>query len=589
MDAFIKYLRDVRRLPEGTIIRMDADKIDPIVIRAMSDDQLARYIDTPGDRIAVRQFCEKPAAEVSTSGLVNLAINVEQNLGKHTEIAEPSEAVTPAKRPKIAENQSASKEMKSYQLIWKNFDRGQFRLVTQNNGGGTRCLKDNKNITIKKIKTEAIKLFFPNRISKFGRVDEFNMKIKDMNGENIFLKTTLIDLYEKYKVKMMKIYLYTKKHESAGPATDPMTSSTYIGADSLESTSAILGKTNGDESLPVIPVTPKRPTVTVKLHRGHVFNDLNDAVKNGELGMNTVAVEVQMLMPNGDFEIKDVSGEIWREALTEYWETFYRQATRGSVVKVPKICHDMKDKWENVATIMVIGHKTVGYFPISIAKPFLEYCLGEDTTDQCLNNAYQQFVPEHEKVFVKSEKYSNDESFRHFLNAHGVECAEVDNWLKLRQELAHKELIQEPAYVSQCWGRILQCHLQVPYGGIGELIAPLIPSTRNVFQHLKFGPNMDPTDRNCAEYLKEFVRNSSVDDIKRFLRFCTGTDILICRTIKVQFVKYQSVYPRTPVGHKDRCVLELLNDYQSAHDMSQDFQKRCYTLTRKWSTVTSTL
>lgn len=37
--------------------------------------------------------------------------------------------------------------------------------------------------------------------------------------------------------------------------------------------------------------------------------------------------------------------------------------------------HDMKDEWENVAKVMVLGYNTVQYFAIVLAKPFLCYCL----------------------------------------------------------------------------------------------------------------------------------------------------------------------------------------------------------------------
>ena len=88
---------------------------------------------------------------------------------------------------------------------------------------------------------------------------------------------------------------------------------------------------------------------------------------------------------------------------------------------------------------------------------------------------------------ASSHKDFTDEDFMDFLEAHDVKSVvSRNNWQKVLHEIAHKELIQEPAYVSECWRRILPRHLQVPCGGIGELITSLIPKPKRVIACLAF-------------------------------------------------------------------------------------------------------
>lgn len=88
-----------------------------------------------------------------------------------------------------------------------------------------------------------------------------------------------------------------------------------------------------------------------------------------------------MVLPNGVTEKGEDTGGVLSDALSEYWETFFMKCTAGNILKVPMTRHNMKDEWENVAKVMVVGYNMVKYFPIVLAKPFLSYCLGLEIMD----------------------------------------------------------------------------------------------------------------------------------------------------------------------------------------------------------------
>lgn len=99
-----------------------------------------------------------------------------------------------------------------------------------------------------------------------------------------------------------------------------------------------------------------------------------------------------MVLPNGSSEKGEDNGGILRDALSEYWGTFFVKCTAGSTLKVPMTRHDMKDEWQNVAKVMVLGYNIVQYFPIVLAKPFLCYCLGLEIDEDELFTTFLEIV-----------------------------------------------------------------------------------------------------------------------------------------------------------------------------------------------------
>ena len=72
------------------------------------------------------------------------------------------------------------------------------------------------------------------------------------------------------------------------------------------------------------------------------------------------------------------------------------------------------------------------------------------------------------------------------------------------------------------------------------------------------------------EYLQQFIGNMRMDEIRRFLRFTTGSSVLITEKIVVTFNALSEI-SRRPIAHTCSCVLELPSTYQSFLDFEQEF------------------
>ncbi len=68
-----------------------------------------------------------------------------------------------------------------------------------------------------------------------------------------------------------------------------------------------------------------------------------------EFDIRYTQIIVQMILPNGEAEKATDDGGVLRDALSEYWETFYMQRTTGDQLKVPALLHAIhRNRWDRL-------------------------------------------------------------------------------------------------------------------------------------------------------------------------------------------------------------------------------------------------
>lgn len=219
--------------------------------------------------------------------------------------------------------------------------------------------------------------------------------------------------------------------------------------------------------------------VTLILHRGHIFSEFYAAVQTH--GLHTLMQQplvIKMLLPNGAEEIGEDTGGILRDALSEYWETFYTKCSTDGEVRVPVLRHDMMDTWAQCACVLVLGYKIQGYLPASLATPFLQHCMGINPSSEHLVETFVKMLPTDERKVIKNPDFS-DEDFEDFLTAHDVrKIVNEENWPTVLFELAHKVIIQEPAFVSDMWSPILKENLNLDADQLNDILTAMQPTPK---------------------------------------------------------------------------------------------------------------
>lgn len=79
-------------------------------------------------------------------------------------------------------------------------------------------------------------------------------------------------------------------------------------------------------------------------------------------------------------------------------------------------------------------------------------------------------------------------------------------------EIAHKELVQKPMFVIDCWREITHHHLFLRPEALNELLTDLQLTSKKVCQLLKFANDLTPKQKEVRNHLKRFIRE--LDEIK---------------------------------------------------------------------------
>ena len=146
-----------------------------------------------------------------------------------------------------------------------------------------------------------------------------------------------------------------------------------------------------------------------------------------------------------------------------------------------------------------------------------------------------------------------------------------ENASQILTEIAHKEIIQRPQYVAECWKDILN-YLKPSFPSVAaldELYDRLVPSVGKVIQRIKSQPNSDG-ERESLKHLKRYIRGLDPMKLGRFLRFVSGSELLLFPELQITFSQLEGNL-RRPVAHTCTFVLELPSTYQSFPELREEF------------------
>lgn len=266
--------------------------------------------------------------------------------------------------------------------------------------------------------------------------------------------------------------------------------------------------------------------VVLKLHRGHVLNELEDFFMQNDFKMRHQTLQIKMILPNGETESAEDSGGVLRDCLSEYWNSFYTERTTGNKLKVPVLLHTVNgSRWQAVGKIIAIGYYFEKYYPSQLASCFLEYALNGDTIpENIILSQYLEFLPQSEKTIVTSAlenfERTDQDDLMDFLEDHKVILRPTkENIRRIIIDTAHKELIQCPTYVADCWHeelKNLKLLLPKPFLEMGEFE----PNFKNVWKTLTWSTEVP--NKDIQLFMKKYLKEQSEEQLKKFLRFCTG-------------------------------------------------------------------
>ena len=115
-------------------------------------------------------------------------------------------------------------------------------------------------------------------------------------------------------------------------------------------------------------------------------------------------------------------------------------------------------------------------------------------------------------------------------------------------EIAHKEIVQKPQYMSDCWQPIL-AHLKIYFPDISsldQLYSSIIPTNVKVIALLKASP-ATAAESETISHLKRFIRGLDEAKLTTFLRFTTASDVIVTDTLTISFSRKPPLLKQTDV------------------------------------------
>ncbi|XP_077862693.1 uncharacterized protein LOC144344694 [Saccoglossus kowalevskii] len=317
----------------------------------------------------------------------------------------------------------------------------------------------------------------------------------------------------------------------------------------------------------------------IVIHRSKILEDM--LKEFSDPGILAEDIDIRLVLPDSSAMEQAVGSGVIRECFTAFWMEFYERCTIGNIYRVPFLRHDFtRSSWEAVGRIIVKGFYLAKYFPTALAQPFImEVFLKEvniQRDSQQLLEAYFLFVPEGEReVFNQAISDFNavdEEDLTDALDNH--QCRKLpsaDNMREIILEIAHKEIIQEPMFVADCWRKILlPLSSTICSDNINKFYEDKKPNPKKVIKLLQFPDQMNTEEKIVGNHLQRYIREIDGSLLKSFLRFITGSDLMPEDPLNISFVKLSGIC-RRPVAHTCSNLLELPSSYDNYPDFRAEF------------------
>ena len=287
------------------------------------------------------------------------------------------------------------------------------------------------------------------------------------------------------------------------------------------------------------------------------------------------------------------TGGVSRDMFSACREDAYIAAFDGGNLLVPAF-HPGTDmaKLPVLGAIMSHGFLACSFLPIQLAFPVIAAILlgpSVPLPDAIVMDCFVDYVSSYESEILKKDieiSRTNQPSLAQQLQGQPVDilshlgCRE----LPTPQNIHHLLLgIEKHEFLMKPLGALHAIHAGVPQvhhdfwaqfsvQNLFELYMALNATPATVMCRI-----MEPEQLNSAQvrmlgYLSRFIGDMKQEELRRLLRFITGSSVLIDQDITVSFNRLHG-FARRPISHTCSCTLELPTSYTTylefAHEFSQ--------------------
>ena len=285
------------------------------------------------------------------------------------------------------------------------------------------------------------------------------------------------------------------------------------------------------------------------------------------------------------------TGGVARDMYSAFWELSYVKDFDGGSSFVPLTNpHINLDRYKVLGTILCHGFMSTGFLPIRLCFPVIAYTLlgvSVSISNNIMVNSFVDFLSTYDSSVIRealSIQSSKTSVFpKHLqdalINILGrMDCREVPtpaNLQKIIVDISRYELTVKPL------AALNSIRMGVPtiynsfwkdfsVKNLYDFYKTLCVSPASVLSALSTSDSINSAQNTVLTYLKTFIGNMVHEDLRNFLRFVTGSSVLIEKKITITF-NCISGLSRRPISHTCSSTLELSTAYHSYPEFSQEF------------------
>lgn len=249
---------------------------------------------------------------------------------------------------------------------------------------------------------------------------------------------------------------------------------------------------------------------------------------------------------------EDAAGEgVRREVYSVFWDSFVSSYCEGSSHFTFSVSAALA-QGDFVAIGRLLTHQFIqtGTFPLQISEAIIQQAVVGKVADECLIQSFLKLLHEKEREILQQamlgKKPFPTEDVVEILSDYGVTTMPSDSSIeKILLQVAETELISKPfLYISNLRKGMGPFWDDVTEKEIHALYSACAPTTLNVLQSLEISV-ADQQESRVSRWLTRYIKSKDHKLLGRFLRFCTGSNIVLpYKPIKVNFASMSNTAMR---------------------------------------------
>lgn len=347
----------------------------------------------------------------------------------------------------------------------------------------------------------------------------------------------------------------------------------------------------------LLPVNERRQTLMyteIGTHRGlertfHRDNVYEDVIETYRDNAEEILKEFPFRVRYAN-ELALDTGGVGRDLFSAFWEESYVKNFDGEKLLVPAVRPNADmTVLRTLGTILSHGFMVCAFLPIRVAFPVLATIVfGPDValTDDVILDSFIDYLATYESSLISealrevesSNKWSASLQRQIMSTLSRMGCVQVPTKANLKEILVSTA---RHIFVGKPLGLLYMIHSGVPkhflrffemitMSEFYSLYKALGANSEKVLRLIEDA--MNSADERILSYLITFISNSKEDVLRLFLRFVTGSSVVLGESIQVSFNSTDGL-ARAPTTKTCSCSIELPLSYSTYPEFEQEFLK----------------